>query len=267
MPINLDLSLTNRCNKEPPCEVCPFHGPGAVFKKPPMDMEWGLYRKIIDEYSEKGGWAIKIDFDGEPLLYKFIIEAIYYAKSRGILDVRLNTNGLAIDKTLAVRLIVSKLDVLVLSDYDDPRQRENIDLLQEMKEMFHADKPKVDVKTFNASNWYGLADTIREHIFYDYNKPTFNYEESEYECEMPWQRFLILANGDVLRCSCGMLLESEIIGNVKNQSIEELWGGEEMKRMRSAHQFHKTHTIEGCIRCPGRHEFIELKKKEEIKNG
>ena len=50
-------------------------------------------------------------------------------------------------------------------------------------------------------------------------------------CNQPWQRFSISWNGDVSIC-CRDYNSELIIGNVKNQSIRELWNSEKMKGIR-----------------------------------
>ena len=73
-PYNIDFDLTTRCNLE--CSRCPFHGKHALFKQEPQELDFKLYKKVIDEGAKKGLQAIKFSFSGEPLLYRQLKEAI-----------------------------------------------------------------------------------------------------------------------------------------------------------------------------------------------
>ena len=64
VPLHIDLEVTTRCNLK--CVMCEHS-----FDPPkPMDLDVDLGKKIIKEFAEKGGCAIKFCYLGEPLLYK-----------------------------------------------------------------------------------------------------------------------------------------------------------------------------------------------------
>ena len=78
-PLHLDIELTNRCNLN--CKFCPYHSEDAPFKPNIYeDMDFEMYKQIIDEGSKKGLKAVKLNYRGEPLLYDKLPEAIKYAK-------------------------------------------------------------------------------------------------------------------------------------------------------------------------------------------
>ncbi len=55
-------------------------------------------------------------------------------------------------------------------------------------------------------------------------------------------------NGDVVLC-CDDWNHSTILGNLKNQTIEEIWNGEKLRAIRQAHikgEFYRVPLCAGC---------------------
>lgn len=253
-PLHLDIELTNRCDRE--CEMCPFHGDQAEYKREPEDMDFGMYKRIIDEGASKGLYAIKLNYGGEPLLYPYLVDAIAYAKNAGIMDIHLNSNGIQFNDKKIIDLVTSGLDLFILSDYNLKEQHTNIITMKAIRDIRGKDKPKIRVKTDNPEKWEGIADEILPTKFYDYNNLEHDSTPSKFECEQPWRRILILADGTVCRCSCGMLLPDKIMGSVNCNTIENLWNSEYMNYLRFCHEEHCTELLESCSCCPSRIEFI-----------
>ena len=92
-PLKLDIELTNRCNRT--CDMCAFHSKLALYKFPKEDMDLAIFKKIIDE--SEGKTTLKLNYSGEPLLYPHLLEAIRYAKDKGVIEVRFNTNADLLD--------------------------------------------------------------------------------------------------------------------------------------------------------------------------
>jgi len=258
VPIHLDIELTTRCNLR--CEKCPYYGKNVNFPKQ-IDMDFILYKKIIDECSKKGVRAVKLNFRGEPLLYKKLPEAIRYAKKKGILDVQINTNGLLLKNKLAEDILDSNLDLLILSDYGKYEQIKNGISFQLNKPN---KKPILRVKTKDPDLWINIADELEIPQYYDYFNIKENWNISTFKCEQPWRRMLVMANGIVNMCSCGLVNKNKKLGNIQNSSLEELWTSKKMEFLRYCHNNGLSHLIKACRFCPGRIEYI--KNKKELKN-
>jgi MoaA/NifB/PqqE/SkfB family radical SAM enzyme len=255
-PLHIDIELTNRCNLQ--CKPCPFHGTNALFRQDPCDMDFKLYKKIIDEGSKKGLKAVKLNFGGEPLLYKYLIKAIKYAKKSGIIDVQINSNGLLLSSKMIDALIDSGLDLIIVTDYGNPLQVKNLTELQTKKQWkgFQT-PPKLIVKAENSEWWKYIADKVEIIKYYDYDNLNENFTKSDFKCEQPWQRFLVLADGTVCSCSCGIVMVDKILGNAWNFDLEDLWNSNQMKFMRICHANSDTHLLRDCRLCPARNEWIE----------
>lgn len=247
------------------CNACPHHGPNRINNRIPQDMNFELYKKIINEGSKKGLRSIKLNFGGEPLLYDRLIDAIYYAKQEGILDVRLNTNASYLKNEIIKEIIESGLDLLIISDYHQITQFENIIELSRQRELLNSRTPRIRVilrENEDPKKWWDVADEIVQDKYYRYDLNE-NFTPSDFKCPQPWQRFLILADGTVCSCSCGVFIYTKILGNAWNFSLEDLWNGKQMKFLRYCHEFGETHLLKQCRMCPARKEYI---KKEGMKN-
>src|SRR5512142_1179908 len=95
----------NGCNLK--CSICDHHNMTRERKRMPLS----LYIKIIDEIAEKSpGSRVWEIFFGDPFLCYAMHERIRYAKDKGLKDVVLTTNGLAMTKERAERFIEAGLD-------------------------------------------------------------------------------------------------------------------------------------------------------------
>lgn len=238
--------------------MCPHHGPDRINERIPQDMDFELYKKIIDEGAEKGLKAVKLNYGGEPFLYPYLVDAIHYAKEKGILDVRMNTNNL--QGTDLKEFF--ELNLLIITDYDQERQRDFATFYQKIKKVNGLATPKIQVKTNDPEKWKDIADEIVPNVYFKYDLEQ-DYTQSDFKCTQPWQRFLILADGTVCSCSCGLFLPEKILGNAWHFSLEELWNGEKMKFLRHCHEFGDTHLLKQCRTCPARKEYV--KKENEKK--
>ena len=103
------IELTNACNFN--CYFCP----STVSKRDPRHMDFSLFRKIVDEISEKGITdTLAYYLLGEPLLYPRIFDAVAYAKGKG-LKVEITTNGSLLKDDSIEKLVSIGLDILVIS--------------------------------------------------------------------------------------------------------------------------------------------------------
>jgi len=224
-------------------------------------MDFDLYKKIIDEGSQKGLKSVKLNYGGEPLLYPQLPNAISYAKHKGILDVQINSNFLFFNEFLAKELMFTKLNLLIITDYDIKKQKENVKFFSELRMVLGFYYPRIRIKTNNPDDWKDIADEILPNTYYEYNLKE-DFTPSDFKCTQPWQRFLVLADGTVCSCSCGLFIPNKILGNAWHFSLEELWNGKNMKFLRYCHEFGETHLLKQCRMCPARKEHVNKKKEE-----
>lgn len=88
------------------------------------------------------------------------------------------------------------------------------------------------------SIYTNLASIIR-HGFFEHKLPKF--------CFAPWELLFINSRGEALACCILASFYENVLGNVRDTSLEELWNSEKMREFRerlAAGKFYK-----GCERC------------------
>src|SRR5690606_19218841 len=108
-PDIVQIESTNLCNAK--CVFCPrdeMHRQQGV-------MDFDLFRKIVDECAELGITHVRVHNYGEPFLDRQLVEKVRYAKSRGIAEVGMISNGSLITEPLARGMIEAGLDAINIS--------------------------------------------------------------------------------------------------------------------------------------------------------
>lgn len=279
-PMHLDLESSSRCNlKCTFCDKLPF-----LSKDRLGDMDFPLYKKILDEASEHKLWGLKLSYRGEPLLNKNIVKMVAYAKKKGIIDVYFNTNGVPMGKAMSERLIDAGLDrVSVSIEGTDPKSFErerigakfdtivrNIYELIEIRERKGAKHPKVRIQTvfFPGLNldeyskfWQSHCDEVAA---VDYKDESNREEGIEYDwaCPQLWQRMTIEWDGSVFPCNNDDLrLLTQ--GNANSKTIYECWHNERVSEARKIHKNGESHRLKACDGCPWR--TAQIKKTIRLK--
>lgn len=277
-PIHLDLESTSACNLK--CFMC-FQS----FNPPkPGYMDFGLFKKCIDEGVEKGLCSIKLQYRGEPLMHPKLVEMVKYAKDRGVLEVMFNTNATLLDENKARGLIDAGLDKIICSIdgctkevYEKVRigakfetVLENIKRLQELKKEAGVKKPVVRVQMVDTPKnhhqikeylefWGKIVEHVAVEKMNDYHEKE-NVEicpSKDFECSQLWQRLFVLWNGDITLC-CGDLYSKLILGNVWRDSISKIWTSDKLNHFRTLHTSGQSHKMQICAECDFRTNVIKM---------
>jgi radical SAM protein with 4Fe4S-binding SPASM domain len=274
-PLGIDIGTTNLCNAQ--CIMCPH---SKLKKMGAMDMK--LYAKIIDNCVRLKIKMITLSFFGEPLLDKGLIEKIEYAKRKDIF-VGFYSNASLLNEDWANKLIQSGLDNITISfdgyskeTYEKIRKNLNFEttrrnilgLINERRKM-NANHPKInlvlveleenkqEIKNFY-QEWRNKVDGINiinmrnwaNDIQKEGTKESFHFNKriKRKPCALIWLKMVVDWNGDVVLC-CDDWNHSTILGNLKKQTIEEIWKGEKLRKIREAHikgEFNKVPLCSGC---------------------
>jgi len=274
-PWGVDIGTTNLCNAE--CIMCPH---SKLKKMGTMDMK--LYKKIIDNCKKLNIKIITLSFFGEPFLDKTIIERIKYAKGKGM-SVAFYSNASLLTEDLANKIVDSGLDSISISfdgyskeTYEKIRKKLKFDVVKknilnlietkrkmkknnpsinlvlveleenkgEIKQFYREWKNKVDsINIINMRNW---ANDIQKKG----TKESFHFNKKikRKPCALIWQKMVVDWDGDVVLC-CDDWNHSTVLGNLKKQTIEEIWKGEKLNKIREAHvndEFDKVPLCSGC---------------------
>lgn len=283
-PIHLDVESTSICNLK-----CPFcAGTHEQYDYGFMDFE--LFRTIIDEGSAKGLYSIKLNFRGEPLMHPRIADMVAYAKERGLVDVFFNTNATFLSEKIGEQLIRSGLDRLIVSFegvtpevYEQNRVGANFEAVVEnvrnfvrLKRRLGAKTPLLRLQTVAIDDtpgyierykefWGEWADEITCIDLRDEQKDYSAVSSAGWECPYPWRRLCVTWDGVILTCPfVNRSLNTyswQGFGRIGETTLEEVWYGTAMKRLREAHLACASHGVEPCCYCSYR--GTELAKADQ----
>lgn len=274
-PLGVDIGTTNLCNAQ--CIMCPH---SRLKKMGTMDMK--LYKKIIDNCHKLNIRMVNLSFFGEPFLDKKIIEKIKYAKEKKMY-VGFYSNGSLLNENLAKEIIEAGLDGITISfdgatkeTYEKIRLGLNFDVVKrnvlnlirirngmkktnpkitlvlveleenkkEIKQFYDGWNKKVDsISIINMRNW--ANDIEKEGTKESFH---FNKKMKRKPCALIWQKMVVDWNGNVVLC-CDDWNQSTVLGNLKKQTIEEIWKGKKLREIRDAHvkgEFYKIPLCSGC---------------------
>jgi len=255
-PLLVDIELSSICNL-----TCPMCYTTTDRFKQSVDMKrmnFDLYKKIIDEI---GGHvpAVRLSLRGEPTLNTKFVACIEYAKASGIKEVSTLTHGGKLSGRYMRRVIDAGIDWITISVdgledvYDSVRKPltfsdtlERIKEIKRYKDERGLKRPVIKIQGIwpaiqkDPQRFYDTfspyVDLIAFNPLIDYleNDDQIEYIES-FSCPQQYQRLVICADGLVVKCSNDEH-NQELIGDVKKQSVHEVWHSDAMTRVREMHK-------------------------------
>jgi radical SAM protein with 4Fe4S-binding SPASM domain len=264
LPEIVQIESTNICNAK--CVFCPrdeMHRKQGV-----MDM--ALYRKVADECAALGIQHVRMHNYGEAFIDRQLVEKIRYAKSLGIREVGVISNGSLIGDDVARGMIEAGLDAINISvdaagkevfertrvglKYD--KVIAAIDRIIRIRDEMGRTRPRLilsfvrqhdsaEERSF-ITHWSQRADKV--HITDLHNwAGTLNAESDvNYPCYRQWLTFTVLWDGRVSLC-CADFDGKEILGDLRTSTIQDIWNNERYREVRRAHLDHGGPSI--CQTC------------------
>lgn len=273
-PVRLWVEMTSHCNYR--CVMCPNKDLTRT-DKGYMDM--GLYKKIVDEASPFV-FDINLAHRGESLLHPQIIEAIAYAKKKGMFT-RLHTNGSLLSEALSQEIVRAGLDRLSFSfdgydkeTYERIREGGNFDKtianivrFLEIKKEARSKKPVTAIEVIGFDEPDKQASQEAKNAFKSRfeNLPLDSFVMKELHnwagkidkgrrgkkytaCPFPWNALIIYWDGSVLPCTQDFFGEF-LVGNVNTSSLQDIWNGEGMRYIREKLATQKIGELKTCSEC------------------
>jgi radical SAM protein with 4Fe4S-binding SPASM domain len=255
-PLLVDFELASICNLK--CPMC--YTITDEFKKMvnTTRMDFALFTRIIDEIGGKVP-AIRLSLRGEPTLNTHFVECIEYAKSRGIKEVSTLTHAGKLTLPFFEKIAKAGLDWITISvdgvgaTYESIRKPLKFnDLLSKIKAIKHykdvhgLHRPVIKVQGI----WPAIKenpqlywDTFAPYVDLVAFNPLIDYLSNDtdiayldnFTCPQQYQRFVIGADGLVMKCSNDEE-NREVIGDVNKQTVHEIWHGEAMQKVREQHR-------------------------------
>jgi len=272
-PVHLAIESTSVCNLK--CPMCFQTDPEFFAKKENLgNMSMDLFKKIIDEGVEKGLFSVKLSIRGEPMINRQLDEMVAYCRKQGVLDVMFNTNGTylndARDRALLAaepHLIIFSIDSMNKERFERIRKKAkfeqvvgNVERFLEIKKNEYPNSiTKTRVQMTVVPEAEQDIDELREYwkdkvdqvaIKKVLTRMHDTVVENTKPCRVLWQRMDIHFDGKVWLCDndyTGKLL----LGNVKTESVQDIWHKPQLNHLRELHQRGDKNTINPCKFCDG----------------
>lgn len=284
VPETLYVEGTNLCNAK--CVFCyyPVIADQTVTKHMTLDQ----FKVIVKQFVDMGGTKLSITPTmSDPLADPLLPDRIEFLKTSGIELLSFYTNLISfkqklrdtlsdLGNTLKIKISVSftgfdqksynkfmgvdkfdfvKKNLIKLSksssdnksltssvtmrDYDGSSEAKS-DFLQYLKSISMASKIEYGFDT-----WGGL---LEDNISNFEQLPIKERINRVGPCRVSFAKPLITVNGDFKLCDCRDALDELVVGNVFEQTIEEIWNGDDIKRMRD--RFYSDKTMpDVCSKC------------------
>ena len=229
--------------------------------------------KLLVDQAEGNIEFISLASRGEPLLCPDIKEMLAYTRDK-FLNLKINTNASLLDEQISHSILTSGVKTLVFSAdaadenlYSKLRVNGKLDKIlaniKRFQEIRIKNYPKSKiitrvsgVKISNQQNlddmekfWGGFVDQV---AFVDY-VPWENVYQSKYSgtqtpCSDLWRRMFVWWDGKVNPCDVDYKSKLSL-GDIKNNSISELWKSDIYNNLRKKHMSKLRNTVLPCNRC------------------
>ena len=264
-PLHVDFEASFRCNLS-----CPMCFRPHIDRQDHGDMDFDLYKKGIDECAQNGLYSIRLSWRGESSLNPHLVDMVAYAKEKGIKEVSFITNGRLLENELAKGLIETGLDYLTVSidglddDYNRLRKPNTFkNITNKVRDFYHLKNrigggfPLLKIQAIwtyikdNPAAYYDHFKDITDNISFD---PENDYtlkevpQDNAFICQYAWQRITVTWNGEIPLCISDWNLATRI-GDLKDQTIREVWLGESMEAYRRIQLNRQRLSIPCCQRC------------------
>ncbi len=283
-PLNLDLEVSSYCNLR--CPMC-YRTLENLEEKNPSRlgfMDWRLFQKCIDEGSEYGLYAVKLNYEGEPLLHPKLPEMIAYAKKKGVVDVQFNTNGVLLKGDLAKKILDAGVDRVIISFDSIHKERyeairvgakfeevvRNVEEFVKLRDKSGRKGPCIRVSMVKMKENLDEVDefyrfwkergvdlvTYVNYVNYKGKDPNAGERyiaqpvklRDDFICAQLWQRMFVLQDGTITPC-CGDLDAQEVLGNAWTDSLHKVWLGARLTHLRELHWIGRYKEMKICQTC------------------
>ncbi len=217
----LEIETINYCNND--CEFCPAN----IYsdRRDHMLLDWRLIEKIARElHSINYNKQINLFSNGEPLLDNRIIDiAKLFREMVPQAKLVIYTNCKLLDVDLFMKLI-ALLDLIVLNNYQPEMAKVN-SIVSDCYHLAlsHGLEEKVEIRRRNKKEILTTKGGLA---------PNKRIEKTILTpCILPFKQMVIKASGNIVLC-CNDVFESNIVGNIKEYSLLELWESPTLKKLR-----------------------------------
>ena len=269
VPYVSKIELTEDCQLS--CPACPT---GSITPTGKTDMPLELLQKIVDNNWLRNTTYVELMMSGEATLHKHFSEAVDIVKSSGIM-VGVSTNLVDRKKIPALCKLDSvtvSMDVFNKEGYEKSRPPMKFDrLLANINELIVSAPESCMIylqllRTEFTEPWFlESIVTAREFIAtFNNRNVVLRYVSDCFSetmgrsvvhfnnkmCRTPFDACVIKSSGTVHPCGYCFTGKEEglILGDLNTQTLEEIWDGEPVKKLRMAHRMQKD-LPPRCVTC------------------
>lgn len=288
-PLTVYLETTNVCNFR--CTYCP-ESLEDYWKQGFFQLSIPGFERICDQILELGQLkTLNLFVMGEPFVNKNLTDMIALAKAKGVAErIIVASNGSLLKDPKA--LVESGLDYLRVSVYggrDDSHKRrtksgvplvriwQNMDALKTYRDSVHAKNPSIQARMLDCGepenseflslfadvcdeatieplhNWNEPKDVDLSGIGHDAMMATDYFKNKKEACPFPFYTLCIHSDLKVGVCSVDWAKQATV-GNLKEETLAQIWNGERLRQFRLAHIERRRDTIQGCKDCTYLHQ-------------
>jgi radical SAM protein with 4Fe4S-binding SPASM domain len=286
-PWTMFIDTGNPCNFK--CAFCPTGHPDLLKQhgRKPVFMSYELFCKIVDDMREfpRPLKQTNLYKDGEPLLTKRFTDMVRYMRDANVSEkIWVKTNGSLLNPELNSRLVTCGLDMIGVSvtgidaqmfydiakvkvDYEKFRAGV-LDLYQQSRDTSTRISTKIaDVGLSEAQKQKFLDDfsdrcdfiaieglhgwsTSEEFDFKLGTNQSFDGTPRQVKIACPLVMYMLTvnSNGDISICNDDQFHLHQI-GNVKDESLTDLWNGARLRDFRLMHLGGRKHENAACHHC------------------
>ena len=281
-PPMIVVSITNVCNLN-----C-IHCFSSKFRKlpeyHPVMMAWDIWEKICGQAGAWPGVILNFGTDGEPLLHPRLLDMLRLARKQTIYPINITTNGVTMNHQFNKVMIEENLtDIMNISlDAFTPESYKKIrggsfkkvmghldDLIAQRNKSESALKIQVNIIDQPEArdeladfkrHWEKRVDNVLIRTYYDATAfsgqtgPDLTGKQSQMDevdrwpCQQLWRRFNIAEDGTARFCVDDWFNKTKL-GDLKEQSIADIWTSEEYDRLRHLHITGRFEKIPYCAKC------------------
>ncbi len=296
-------NIVNICVLRGNCPCRCVHCPVGITPPKERDEKFGgtiisldMFHKVVLEMAAYPHSTLRIHGVGEPILWNRLPEALRFAREHRVrtwLFTSLVTGDIPLLEKLAHLCDIIEIS---LNSYDEENYKKNkgiaafsqvkqgIEILRTTRRSHNlstrviVSRVESEDKSYDAAfvrYWQesGLVDDAFIRAYHDYNAILENKFGGQaagiVPCLVHWSRFNLDCDGSAVVCFNELFKgkhadESLILGNIRNQTIVEIWHGEKLNQVRRA-QLAKDYSLvdfTGQLPCKGCFSCQSMKEKQ-----
>jgi radical SAM protein with 4Fe4S-binding SPASM domain len=251
--------------------------PRETHKQPKEDMADDIFERLVRDSGRSAEHMMLIGL-GEPLIDEKIFDRIEFCERHKI-STLLSTNGVLLDEQMSAKLLDTPLEHVTLSfdgatkeSYEFYRKgarfervRDNFVAFARMKherksktqvvvQMVRMERNAGEVEDFKRF-WSAVPGVDEVRVKEDETNvlaTTSGHDGGDWKhpCHYLWRGpMYVKHNGDVYPCCQSYMLDGAPVGRVGRESLEQIWNGPELQRMRQLHVAGRAGEIDICAHC------------------